>query len=139
MCENVKEIKLCTCIINDNDTVISHKRFTKYKSKKRNDYIWVLERYVGYANTTMDGMIIFPLDTLNESLSTKKMLEELNSRNCFDFEYNPSEGDNLEIFAPGSYDRKLSFIYRNEEWTADHYNGFLHETEKINFGRVTFD
>jgi hypothetical protein len=55
----------------------------------------------------------------------------------FNFEYQPIEGDNLEIYNPEIYNEKyLSFIFRNGNWVADFYNGFGDKTEKINYGKV---
>ena len=135
MCEIGKEIKLCTCIPNGLNTIVHNK---KAKEKKNQDkYTWTLYKYVGLTEYPMDGMLIYPDDALSETLSAEKMLEELNNRNCFDFSYNPNEGDNLQIYNPAKFIKKyLSFIYRNGKWIVDSYNSFTCDTEKINYGNV---
>lgn len=139
MCEIGKEMKLCTCVPNGIDAIVHHKKSRKFK-KFRNDFSWKLLKYVGDSSCMMDGMIIFPLDSLSKDLTNEKMLLDLNSRNCFDFDYQPQEGDNLLILAPHKYEQEfLSFIFRNEEWVADYYNGFRDETKKINYGTVNFE
>lgn len=139
MCETGKEIKLCTCVPNGMNRIVHNKKSRRFK-KFRNEFTWKLRKYVGDSNCMMDGMIIFPLDALSEDLTNEKMLTDLNHRNCFDFDYKPNEGDNLEIYTPHRYEREyLSFIFRNEEWIADYYDGFRDETEKINYGIVYFE
>ncbi|PIF34277.1 hypothetical protein CLU81_4915 [Flavobacterium sp. 9] len=139
MCETGKEIKLCTCVPDGIDKIVHNKNSRRFK-KNRNEFAWTLRKYVGDSKCTMDGRIIFPLDVLSEALTTEKMLEDLNNRNCFDFDYQPNEGDNLQIFTPHRYGREfLSFIYRNEQWIADYYDDLKDETEKINYGIVSFE
>ncbi len=139
MCETGKEIKLCTCVPNGMNRIVHNKKSRRFK-KLPKEFTWKLRKYVGFSNCMMDGMIIFPIDILSEDLTTEKMLMDLNNRNCFDFDYQPNEGDNLQIFTPEKYSIQfLSFIYRNGEWIADYYNGFRDATEKINHGKVYFD
>lgn len=139
MCETGKEIKLCTCVPNGMNRIVHNKNSRRFKNLPK-EFTWTLRKYVGDSDCMMDGMITFPLDMISEDLTTEKMLVDLNNRNCFDFDYKPNEGDNLQIFTPEKYSRQfLSFIYRNDEWIADFYDGFRYETEKINHGKVYFD
>lgn len=139
MCETGKEIKLCTCVPDGIDKIVHNKKSRRFK-EFRNSFTWALEKYVGDSTCMMDGMIIFPIEALSDALTTEKMLVDLNNRNCFDFDYQPNEGDYLQIFTPHRYEQEfLSFIYRNQEWIADYYNGFRDETEKINYGIVRFE
>ncbi|MVO08658.1 hypothetical protein GOQ30_05705 [Flavobacterium sp. TP390] len=138
MCEKVNEIKFCTCITNGLNTIIHNKK--KEEKKNKNKYTWTLYKYVGLTQYPMDGMLIYPEDVLSEALTAEKMVEELNRRNCFDFNYNPNEGDNLQIYNPDKYTRKyLSFIYRGGKWEVDSYNRFTYDIEKINYGKVEFE
>jgi hypothetical protein len=140
MCETGKEIKLCTCVPNGMNTIIHHKNSRKNKNKRRNDFTWTLEKCLGFSKSTMDGMGYMPEKTLSEDLTNERMLVDLNSKNCFDFDYQPNEGDNLQIFTPeNSIRRHLSFVFRNEEWIAYSYLPFKYEFEKINYGKVTFE
>ncbi|MDL2144394.1 hypothetical protein QQY79_17840 [Flavobacterium tructae] len=139
MCVNGKEIKLCTCVPNGMDTIIHHKNSRKNRKKRRVDFTWTLEKCMGYSKMTMDGMGYRPEEVLTEDLTNERMLLVLNTNNCFDFDYQPIEGDNLQVFAPeNSMRRHLSFIFKNGEWTAGSHMPFMYEMEKINFGKVTF-
>lgn len=140
MCETGKEIKLCTCFPATMNKVVHHKNSRKAKNKRLNDFTWTLDRCLGPSNTTMDGMGYMPEEALSEDLTNEKMLVYLNSKNCFDFDYEPQEGDNLKIYTPENRIREhLSFIFENGEWIADHYGPFTHLFEKINYGKVTFE
>lgn len=140
MCQTGKEIKLCTCFPATMDKIVHHKKSRKSRNKARNEFTWTLRRCLGPSEVTMDGMGYMPDKVLSEDLTTESMLVDLNSRNCFDFDYQPHEGDNLEIFTPENYNRKhLSFIFRNKEWIADWYWPFTFTLEKINYGKVTFE
>lgn len=140
MCQSGKEIKLCTCVPNGMDTIIHHKNSRKNRQKRRVDFTWTLEKCVGYSKTTMDGMGYRPEESLSEDLTNEGILIDLNSKNCFDFDYEPSEKDNLQIFATeSSIRRHLSFIFKNGEWIASSHLPFMYEMEKINFGKVIIE
>ncbi|WP_131494773.1 hypothetical protein [Flavobacterium enshiense] len=103
-------------------------------------YTWTLKRYLGNSDIQMDGLLMSPSDKLVDNLSAEYIKAELNERNCFDFDYKPVEGDNLEIHNPKKYIAKyISFIFRDGKWVADSYNGFIDKTEKINYGQVEFE
>ncbi len=94
----------------------------------------------GADKSGMDGIGYMAEKALTEDLTNERMLVALNSKNCFDFDYQPNEGDNLQIFTPENAIRKhLSFVFQNGEWIAYSYLAFLYEMEKINFGKVTFE
>ncbi|HEY1196565.1 hypothetical protein [Flavobacterium sp.] len=140
MCKSGKEIKLCTCVPNGINTVIHHKNSRKNRKKRRTEFTWTLEKCMGFSKTTMDGMGYMPEKMLTVDLTNEKMVADLNSKNCFDFDYEPNEGDSLRIFTPGgSYEKHLSFIYKNKQWIAGSHMPFMYEMQKINFGNVTFD
>jgi len=140
MCEIGKEMKLCTCTPSLMKTIVHHKNSRKSKNKRRNDFTWTLEKCLGRSNSTMDGIGYMPYDALSEDLTKETMLTDLNSRNCFDIDYEPNEGDNLKIYTPENQIRKhMSFIFQNGEWVADSYLAFMYDMEKINYGTVNFE
>lgn len=140
MCQTGKEIKLCTCFPATMDKIVHHKNSRKAKNKARNEFTWTLHRNLGLSNTTMDGMGYMPDETLSENLTNEIMLHDLNNRNCFDFDYQPNEGDILRIYTPlKTMGKHLSFIFENGEWIADSYLPFMYDFEKINYGKVTFE
>jgi hypothetical protein len=145
MCEIGKKLKLCTCLINGNlDTVVHNKNSRRHKKNAKSDsgriYLWILKKVVGPSELVMDGMVIKPDDALEKNLTADNLLDELNQRNCFDFEFTPDEGDNLEIYEDNkSHRRFISFLYIKGMWTIGDYNDFVYKTEKINFGNVKFE
>ena len=142
MCETGKNIKLCTCLVGGNINTIIHNKNSRRKKKDRllnsdNIYKWTLYKYVGLQDWTMDGMLYPPTDKLGEYLTNEILIMGLNNETCFDFEYNPNEGDNLVIYTDEkSIYSFLSFIYRNGQWKADSYDGFIDKKERINYGKV---
>lgn len=140
MCQIDKEIKLCTCFPATMDKIVHHKKSRKSRNKAHSEFTWTLEKCLGPSLTTMDGMGYMPEKTLSEDLTNEIMLTHLNSKNCFDFDYQPTEGDNLQIYTPENRIRKhLSFIFENGEWIADSYLPFMYRMEKVNYGKVTFE
>ena len=142
MCETGKNIKFCSCLVGGNiNTIIHHKKSRRHKKDKllntSNIYKWTLYKYAGLQDWKMDGMLYPPSDKLGEYLTIETILSGLNNESCFHFEYKPSEGDNLVIYCEekSNYDH-LSFIYKNKQWEADSYDGFMHKTERINYGKV---
>lgn len=140
MCKIGKNIKLCSCLPNGDIKAIVHNKKSRKHKIDRDQHTWALERYIGDSEYFMDGMLIFPSKMLVENLTEEFMLKELNSRNCFDFEYLPIEGVNLKIYNPKKYiNEYLSFIFRNGSWIAESYDGFRDKTEKINYGKLIFE
>lgn len=142
MCEISKNIKLCSCLVEGNIApVIHNKNSRRHKKNKILDisdaYKWTLYKYIGTKDLGMEGLLYMPSDKLGEYLTNEMMLSALNNEMCFDFDYQANEGDNLVIYHTerGSYNF-LSFIYKNQKWKVDSYNGFTDMTEKINFGKV---
>lgn len=125
MCQNLQHFRLCTC---------------QGKPISADDYRWTLKRYVGQTVSTMDGMLIEPDFELSPELTEAYFTAELNQRPCFDFDYLPSEGDNLYLYNPRSKSyRLLSFIFRSGQWVCGSYNGFADETEDFNGGKISFE
>jgi hypothetical protein len=142
MCKTTKNIRLCTCLVDGNiKTVIHHKNARRQKKDRlldsNNAYKWTLYKYVGLQELTIDGMLLPPSDKLGEYLTNETILSELKNETCFDFEYQPNDGDNLLIYCESkSVYSFLSFIFRANQWEADTYDSFTHKTERINYGKV---
>ena len=145
MCKTGKNIKFCTCIVDGNsDPIIHHKKSKRNKKEPplNSDtiYKWTLYKYSGLEESTMEGLLFEPSDKLGEYLTNETLLLGLNTENCFDFEFIPSEGDNLVVYdsqKPSSC--FLSFIYKSGHWNADSYDCFIHKIEKINHGKVVVE
>jgi hypothetical protein len=141
MCETGKNIKLCTCLARENTNTIIHYKNSKRHKKNRllnpeNIYKWTLYRYVGLKDSAMEGLLYPPSYKLGEYLTNEIVLTGINNETCFDFEYKPNEGDNLVIYIDAESVSFMSFIYRNGQWKAASYDGFIDKEERINYGKV---
>ena len=99
MCEIDGNFKLCTC--NDKiDTKLPHWRL----------YRKTIIQPV-HDNYIIDGMIASPIILVN----ARDLLEQLNLRNCFDFDYQPLDEDKLLVKLTSE---KLEFVYdgENKRW-----------------------
>ncbi|WP_326982953.1 hypothetical protein VUJ46_22865 [Chryseobacterium sp. MYb264] len=147
MCDFTKGIKLCIC----NGDKIKYRQQDTYKKvkgelikipNKKNDsipliYIWHLWKHIGVdKSNSMIGQYIFPTEDIGNGLNAEWITLNLNCENCFDFEYTPTEGDNLYITQNVELSFYISFIFKNGEWTADHYSPFSDITELISTGKI---
>ncbi len=121
MCDFKKGFKLCTCEL-DEDSI------------EEFNYIWRLERTTSN-ELGIEGMYLPPTNDIGNGLNEEFVLKNLTQRNCFDFEYSPIEGDNLEMRSKinSSY---LSFVFTNGSWIIDHPNPFDYEVEEIHSGKI---
>ena len=106
MCEVSEKLIFCTCL-----------------EKKEGDQLigqhkWTLERYIGARESSLKGKIMRASTDLDDEIHVDKVIEEMNSRNCFDFEYLPQERDCFHI--DNGLDRPdykyFSLIFKNGEW-----------------------
>jgi hypothetical protein len=115
MCDFNGPFRLCTCS-SDIDYTKAH---------------WVLRM-----NTTSEekdmmvriGMMM-PLNLINK-IERRKILRRLNTVNVFDFEYAPSENDQLEL----NYgeDDEYTFNFKKGKWTLEEWYGEYSEFEYNN-------
>lgn len=146
MCNFGTGIKLCTC---EGDKIRYRKQdlYREVKGElvkipnKKNDkiplmYIWRLFRYLGEEEELMLGRYLFPSDDIGNGLNAEWIALNLNVENCFDFDYTPCEGDNLFITQNVELAPYISFIFRNGEWTIEHYDPFTNRIEVIDEGKV---
>ena len=105
MCKDLREYKLCTC---------------SSKIDKTKPY-WVLSKRIP-ALITLDvvGTLIMPDEQF--LLTEDRLLFDLNSKNIFDFDYQPLENDILIVF-DGEF--TYEFIYEKNElyykWNVHQY------------------
>ena len=90
------------------------------KEAKKGQYTWVLTRYVGRSKSIRLGKILKSSKDLGNAITIERVLKEMNSRHCFDFDYTPQENDCLDI--SNGHDRPdykyLSVVYRTGKWIA---------------------
>ena len=100
MCEVFQEYKLCTC---------------SDKIDKKKPY-WVLNKGVPKKDereTSILGTLIYSEDLILKEITEERLLQDLNSKNIFDFDYRPSENDILKLF-DGKFN--YHFNHSNNEW-----------------------
>ena len=117
MCDFNGPFRLCTCS-SDIDYTKAH---------------WVLRM-----NTTSEEKdmmvrigIMMPLNLINK-IERRKILRRLNTVNVFDFEYKPSENDQLELNL--EEDDGYTFNFKKGKWMLEEWNGehpeFEHKDQK---------
>ena len=140
MCKNAANITFCTCEVKK--TVVHNensRRAAKNKPvQETKSYRWTLNRITGLSELTMDGLLMEPDAAFNRKLTDQNILKELNERNCFDFAYEPNEGDSLGIYENNS-GKFISFIFGNGKWNVGSPNPFTHQITRFNSGSVLFD
>lgn len=145
MCDYNNGIKFCSC---DNEKIkfreprVFIKKKGKMVEKEKNfeiplEYIWTLFRFHGTKKVTEMGRYIMPIDDLGNGLNAEWISLNLNCENCFDFDYQPKEGDNLKIHQNVILSPYISFIFKNDEWIIDHHNPFSTRISQIKEGRIT--
>lgn len=138
MCENVSKITFCACEVKNE--VIHNKNSRKNDKNEQKSYRWSLHKVTGLSEHTMDGLLMEPDHEFNQDLTAENILKEMNTRNCFDFDYEPNEGDSFEIFeSNGGSGKFISFIFENGSWNIGSPNPFTHQVAKFNSGNVRFD
>lgn len=139
MCENTGNMTFCSCEIKPGE-VFHNKNFRRGRKNKAvqggRSYRWSLHKITGLSQQTMDGLLMEPDHMFNEELTGESILKEINGRNCFDFDYEPNQGDSLEIYESGG--KFISFIFENGSWNIGSPNPFTHQVMKFNSGSVRF-
>ncbi len=142
MCKKNSKIHLCTC------SNINKKEFFAYDNLNHPILIkWTLYRFIKNEWVGMDGMLMEPIEEFSKELSANFFSNEMNSKNCFDFDYQPNEGDNIifhlitytksgkKIKTSSQYKNEfISLIYKRKQWGIDVYDPFYNTTEEIEKG-----
>lgn len=143
MCDFEKGFRLCTCgekIIFQEAPLSRRKKgkFTEihHQPQPLLQYIWILNRYKGKTEDIEMGRYVMPSEDLGKGLNADWIALNLNCEDCFDFDYTPSEGDNIVFRQNVILGPYISCIYRNGIWEIDHYDPFDEVTEKINEGAI---
>jgi hypothetical protein len=133
MCDFSKGFILCRC--NDPGVVVHNKGNRRNKKGKSDsvEYKWTLFRYIGISKEQEIGGYFLPVSDIGKGLTSRFVLAKLNNENPFDFEYKPTEGDNLIISNPR---QRLEFIFRLGKWEEDHYSPFDDIYEEFDRGKL---
>lgn len=124
MCDISNGFKLCTC---------------KGRPKKSEPH-WVLERQDTNIITRCEimGMPIFPEYTQEEESQINLIVKQLNQGNCFDFAYQPTEGDVFTMHFPPDNDYR--FRYQSGIWEQDDstaFDGWREQMVRKKKGKIT--
>jgi hypothetical protein len=113
MCNSNKKLFFCSCQTSD-------------KPSETAKYIWTLDHYIGSKPTNKMGKILGPSAQLGAQLNRAAVIEEMNRRHCFDFDYTPQEQDRFycSIGADGEAYAYFSLLYKNGQWQAGNYAPF---------------
>lgn len=108
MCSIKDGFKLCTC-----------------NNIKKKDADWILERHVKtHPINDIMGTWIPNFLELDDELRVAKIIDELNSRNCFDFEYKPVAKDYLSFCFNRKNNLWAYFVFMNKRWVEDEGSPF---------------
>lgn len=147
MCDFSNGLKLCSC---DSDQIrfrepekfrIKRGKRVPIKSKVNEEtpliYIWRLFRKITVDKEWLEmGQYLMPSYDIGKSLNADWIALNLNVENCFDFDYTPTEGDNLFIQRNEMMAPYISFIYTKGEWQIDHYDPFEVDVELLKEGII---
>jgi len=106
MCLESEKIIFCTCEAENED------------SKFVESFNWSLERFLRSKESRIKGKILAPSSDLGSEINLERIIEEMNSRNCFDFDYSPQEKDSFKLnngLERTDY-KYFSLIYINGKW-----------------------
>lgn len=69
------------------------------------------------------------------------MVNQLNSKNCFDFDFIPNENDNLYFYKKKGYevDDLFEFVFLNGKWEQGNILSWKYITEKEFEGKIKKD
>lgn len=130
MCDLHKQFILCSC------------KLPQGKPIPEGSMIWRLSSYEGESPLLIEGIYNFPDHEITGMFPSDWVATQLNSRNCFDFDHEPAELDELRIYKPrDAYSKRqyLCFIFRNGEWRPDEFHGWETLTGLKNEGKVKFE
>ena len=139
MCQKASQITFCTCELEGK--VIHNKKSRRNAMNPQQEvksYRWSLQKIAGLAEHSMDGLLMEPDYEFSIELTDERILAAMNSRNCFDFEYEPQEGDSLSISEKPS-GKFMQFLFKDGSWKNGGHNPFIHQLENFNSGNVRFE
>jgi hypothetical protein len=140
MCDFNKGFILCTCEEKIND-------YENSKENKKGDqvdefqYVWKLNRFIGFRRGDMMGIFEQPRSDLGSGLTSRFVVNQLNSKNCFDFDFIPNENDNLYFYKKKGYevDDLFEFVFLNGKWEQGNILSWKYITEKEFEGKIKKD
>lgn len=114
MCDISKGFTLCSCA--------DKKALLKRKEKT---WIWQLVRETREEDCQIIGEAIMPYYSAMDKELETIIEQELNSRNCFDFEFQPEQGEYLQLYNTDRPDKIFIFQFNGKRWepyTPENFN-----------------
>jgi hypothetical protein len=123
MCEIRENFMLCSCgTIEYRDTTSVHGANNSNSNadnaeKKQPDLvlIWTLE-HASMNEITRVGEMRLGYPKIAVPMNERFVIEQLNSRNCFDFKYDAVEGDEITFKTNEIKSAAVSFVFQNRKW-----------------------
>jgi len=138
MCQPDQHLMFCTCADEVKIKTIKNRYGDTYTQKvfpKYIQFIWTIRKRTPQSGI-LDGMLELPSSHLGNQLTRDDVLKQLNQRNCFDFTYQPQEGDNLTISSNHKIAGYLSFIFENNQWVPGSFSPFEYQLKTFEEGKV---
>ncbi len=129
MCDLQRQFILCSCAL------------TKPEQREPGVLTWTLSQRVGTHVFTMDGIYAFPSSKIERAFTAEWVESQLNERQCFDFDYQPSEFDQLKIYLgqERTYEPVfLAFLFQNGKWQRELGHGSEYSRKWLAGGKVEF-
>ncbi len=150
MCKPNSKIYLCTCAsVSKKPFPVTNPKEVDMGEYEKPNFIWTLYKYQGEKDSFMVGEMVMPVESLDTELSSEYLIQQLNSKNRFDFNYEPIEGDNLQIkkeyiyksikgFTRTDLYEYMSFIYREGKWQEEVYDVFSDKIKSFKKGKIKY-
>lgn len=157
MCEKKRNLIFCSC----SDKTESDKMRLKTESFKTlgdkaeyhsTYYSWSLSRlaykYTEKERSRILGQLILPAKKIDDEITAKFVVSELNSGAEFDFNYIPKYGDELCIRLryryveiekhprPSIFGKFMSFVFEDGEWYFGYIDHFEYRQREVGKGEV---
>jgi hypothetical protein len=102
---------------------------------------WKLDRFMGIFENPMEFYPILPVNKLRGGLTAERVIAQLNTDACIQWDYLPHEGDYLKIgtrYVAKTIPRKdrpdlreyMAFVYSNQKWEEGFYDYDADEVSK---------
>ena len=121
MCEHKNGFRLCTCEGYPFDI-------------PGVNFVWRLYRYRFRKKLGMTGSVVWSVNELKDGFTADFVLEKINTRNCFDFEYEPVEKDAIKFFHNPNNSGYMCFVFENGRWRKGMIDPFFDVVEIIHTG-----
>lgn len=142
MCDLQDGFKLCTC------SPESLKELTIFRGIPidriqfpdfQPTYIWTLKSIDPNPGPSLRGRSVLPKLNVGDVANIEFVEQEMNARNCFDFEYQPDEGDYISFQQVQDPTKYFAFRFTAQKWKRIDPDPFGNGLIKQKKGIVDYD